>query len=100
MFVSVALPAVPSWYVPETTVPVKGIASCNNVFVETISLLENVLYVDAIISPSYYVFLMYLTGMSMDDPVVTPVTLITESMALHVLLFTVTVLAKPIKSNR
>ena len=76
MFCSVArLPSL--LYVPETSEPVMGIASCNNVFVVTMSLFRKGLKVVAIIQSFYYEvpdFLRYLTGTSIDVPVVAAVT--------------------------
>ena len=70
----------PPPYVPDTIEPVTGMDSCNRVLVVVISLLPKLLKVVAIIYLPYYCFLINLTGMSMLYPVVTPVTLIIESM--------------------
>lgn len=68
-------------YVPDTIAPVIGIASCNKVFVVVTSLFRNVLNVVAMFYP--YVFLRYLTGISIEYAVVADVNLTIESMYLN-----------------
>ena len=73
-----------SLYVPETIVPVTGMASCRSVFVDVISLFKNVLNVVAI-SYSFYTFFTNRTGISILYPVVAPVTLIVVSIYLKLI---------------
>ena len=73
-------------YVPLTIVPVSGIASCRRVFVDTLSCDPNGLKI-VIVYPYNFA---NATGMSTENPVVSPVTRTIESIT-----FTVGLLPPP-----